>query len=188
MEHNVQRTDQDQVVEPVMSITDQAVKMIKQILESQSGHALGVRMSVSGSGCKGYQYSLNREDTARSDDTVSVQEGIALYLDPISARHMRGTRLDYVTNRHGTGFYFFGLDVERSIGCGSPILLRGCIKNNTRTEGCVQCAQRPLMELDVNLKVDFVDSRQSISHPGLKPMQKCEKCMYVVCQCDKEAA
>ena len=188
MDQDLQSTNQDQTTEPVMSITGQAVKMIKQILEPQDGQNLGIRMSVVGGGCKGYQYSLNREDTARSDDTVVMQDGIAIYLDSTSAHHMRGTRLDYVTNRHGAGFYFFGLDVERSIGCGSSILLRGCIKNNTRTEGCVLCAQRPLMELDLNPATDFLDSRQSISHPGLTPMQKCEKCMYVVCQCDKEAA
>jgi iron-sulfur cluster assembly accessory protein len=172
---------------PLLSLTPAAVKMVKQAITQKGAEDCGLRMTVAGGGCKGFQYSLNLEQTTRAEDALVVQDGITIYLDPVSAIHLKGTRLDYVTNRHGTGFHFFGLDVERTIGCGSSILLRGCIKNNTRTEGCVLCAQRPLMEIDLEAAIDFVDSRQSISHPGLTPMQKCEKCCFIICQCDKAA-
>lgn len=178
---------QAETQEPLLSLTAEAVKMVKRTLARKGVDSWGLRMTVAGGGCKGFQYSLNLEQSARADDQVVVQDGVKTYLDPTSAIHLRGTRLDYVTNRHGTGFHFFGLDVERTIGCGSPILLRGCIENNTRTEGCVLCAQRPLMEIDPNVATEFVDSRQSISHPGLTPMQKCEKCCFVICQCDAAA-
>ncbi len=178
---------QAETQEPWLSLTAEAVKMVKRTLAIKGVDNWGLRMTVAGGGCKGFQYSLNLERAARDDDHVVVQDGITTYLDPTSARHLRGTRLDYVTNRHGTGFHFFGLDVERTIGCGSPILLRGCIENNTRTEGCVLCAQRPLMDIDLDAATDFIDRRQSISHPGLTPMQKCEKCCFVICQCDAEA-
>ena len=179
---------QAETQEPLLSLTAEAVKMVKQTLARKGVDHWGLRMTVSGGGCKGFQYSLNLEQSAHDDDQIVVQDGIKAYLDPTSAIHLKGTRLDYVTNRHGTGFHFFGLDVERTIGCGSPILLRGCIKNNTRTEGCVLCAQRPLMEIDLNVATEFIDHRQSISHPGLTPMQKCEKCCFIICQCDKTAA
>ncbi len=176
---------QAETQKPLLSLTAEAVKMIRRTLARKGVDNWGLRMTVSGGGCKGFQYRLNFEQSARNDDQIVVQDGIKTYLDPTSAIHLRGTRLDYVTNRHGTGFHFFGLDVERTIGCGSPVLLRGCVKNNTRTEGCVLCAQRPLMEIDLNTATAFVDPRQSISHPGLTPMQKCEKCCFVICQCDK---
>ena len=158
---------------------DDGIGLIVQTLERK-----GLRLSVSGGGCKGFQYSLHLEHSVRDDDRIVVQDGITTYLDPTSAVHLKGTRLDYVRNRHGSGFHFFGLDVERTIGCGSPVLLRGCIRNNTRTEGCVLCAQRPLMDIDLNAATEYVDPRQSISHPGLTPLQKCERCCFVICQCD----
>lgn len=173
-----------QAEEPVLCLTAEAVTMIKRTLARGGVGGWGLRMSVSGGGCKGFQYSLNLEHSARDDDLILVQDGITTYLDPTSAVHLRGTRLDYVTNRHGSGFHFFGLDVDRTIGCGSPVLLRGCIKNNTRTEGCVRCAQRPLMDIDLNTATEYIDPRQSISHPGLTPLQKCERCCFVICQCD----
>ncbi len=187
MDQEQQSGTQDQTQEALLSLTPEAVKMVKRAIAQKGAEDCGLRMTVVGGGCKGFQYSLNLEQTAHADDEIVVQDGIKTYLDPTSAVHLKGTRLDYVTNRHGTGFHFFGFDVERIIGCGSPILLRGCITNNTRTEGCVLCAQRPLMEIDLEAAIDFVDSRQSISHPGLTPMQKCEKCCFIICQCDKAA-
>jgi hypothetical protein len=118
---------------------------------------------------------------------VVVQDGIKAFLDPDSARHLRGTTLDYVNNRHGTGFHFFGMDSARTIGCGSTVLLRWCIDNDTRTEGCIKCAKRPLMELGLEMPKPFVDSRQSISHPGLRPLPLCDKCHYIVCRCEEAA-
>ncbi len=187
MDQEQQSGAQGQTQEALLSLTPEAVKMVKRAITQKGAEDCGLRMTVVGGGCKGFQYSLNLEQTAHADDEIVVQDGIKTYLDPTSAVHLKGTRLDYVTNRHGTGFHFFGFDVERIIGCGSPILLRGCITNNTRTEGCVLCAQRPLMEIDPEAAIDFVDSRQSISHPGLTPMQKCEKCCFIICQCDKAA-
>jgi hypothetical protein len=118
---------------------------------------------------------------------VVVQNGMTAFLDPSSAQHLHGTRLDYVTNRHGTGFHFFGMESSRTIGCRSTRLLRLCIENNIRTHGCVLCAKRPLMALDLGAATIFVDPRQSISHPGLRPLPLCQKCHYVSCQCDKAA-
>lgn len=176
----------DQTAEPLLAFTAKAVEMIRHAMRLKGLRDGGIRMTVAGGGCKGFQYSLNLERTAQADDTVVVQDGIKAFLDPNSAQHLQGTRLDYVTNRQGTGFHFFGMESSRTIGCRSTVLLRWCIENNTRTEGCIQCAKRPLMDIDLEAATQFVDSRQSISHPGLRPMQLCEKCHYVICQCDKE--
>ena len=174
----------DQTAEPLLAFTAKAVEMIRHAMRLKGLRDGGIRMTVAGGGCKGFQYSLNLERTAQADDTVVVQDGIKAFLDPNSAQHLQGTRLDYVTNRQGTGFHFFGMESSRTIGCRSTVLLRWCIENNTRTEGCIQCAKRPLMDIDLEAATQFVDSRQSISHPGLRPMQLCEKCHYVICQCD----
>ena len=186
MEQGLHTESSDRTAQPLLAFTAKAVEMIKHTMRLKGLRDGGIRMTVAGSGCKGFQYSLNLERTAQADDAVVVQDGVKAFLDPPSAQHLQGTRLDYVTNRQGTGFHFFGMESSRTIGCRSTVLLRWCIENNTRTKGCVQCAKRPLMDIDLEAAAQFVDSRQSISHPGLRPMKLCEKCHYVICQCDKE--
>ena len=175
--------DREQTEEPVVALTEKAVEMLKQAL-AQAGRAdTNIRMTVAGGGCEGFEYSLKMESETRPDDVVITQDGIRALLDPLSAQRLQGTLLDYVTNRYGTGFHFFGLDAVRTIGCGSPILLRRCMAGNTRTRGCFESAKRPLLALQEPTRE--VIGTSSISHPGMRPLQKCPTCLYVVCRCEK---
>jgi iron-sulfur cluster assembly accessory protein len=171
----------------LLALTDKAVEMIKQTMAEKGMHSGGMRLTVEGGGCRGFEYILTFADAARPNDTVIVQDGIHAFLDPVSAQHLQGTRLDYVSNRHGTGFHFFGLDANRTIGCGSSVLLRRCIAGNTRTTGCTLSAKRPLLEIIDEVAQPDVDSRSSISHPNLRPLSICPQCHYVICQCEKMA-
>ena len=135
MEQGVRNESPDQTAEPVLAFTAKAVEMIRHAMRLKGVRDGGIRMTVAGGGCKGFQYSLNLEQTAQADDAVVVQDGVKAFLDPPSAQHLQGTRLDYVTNRQGTGFHFFGMESSRTIGCRSTVLLRWCIENNTRTKG-----------------------------------------------------
>lgn len=174
-----------QATESLLALTDKAVEMIKQAMAEKRVHDGGIRLTVEGGGCRGFEYTLTFADAARLDDEVIVQDGVRAFLDPVSARHLQGTRLDYVSNRHGTGFHFFGLDAARTIGCGSSVLLRRCIAGNTRTTGCTLSAKRPLLELGDEVAQPGVDSRSSISHPNLRPLAICPRCHYVICRCEK---
>lgn len=185
MEQELRSGDRGQAVEPLLALTDTAVEMMKQALEQSGVKAGGIRLMVAGGGCKGFQYSLTLEEAARTDDAVVVQDGVTAFLDPVSARHLRGTRLDYVSNRHGTGFHFFGLDAARTIGCGSSVLLRRCIAGNIRTTGCINSAKRPLLEVGQEVAQPSVESRTSIAHPGLRPLSLCTRCHYVSCRCQE---
>lgn len=183
MEQELQDRDQGQVAEPLLALTEKAVEMLKQAMAQAGRKDSGIRMTVAGGGCEGFQYSLKMEVETRPDDVVIVQDGLRALLDPVSAQRLQGTLLDYVTNRYGIGFHFFGLDAVRTIGCGSPILLRRCMAGNTRTRGCFESAKRPLLELQE--PTPEVVGTSSISHPGMRPLQKCPTCFYVVCRCEK---
>jgi iron-sulfur cluster assembly accessory protein len=187
MEQELQSRNQTHTVEPLLVLTDAAVKMMKQTLAQAGTTASGIRLSVTGGGCKGFQYSLTLEEAARTDDTVIVQYGVTAFLDPVSAEHLRGTKLDYVSNRYGTGFHFFGLDAVRTIGCGSPVLLRRCIAGNIRTTGCINSAKRPLLTIVQPAAQPSVEIRTSVAHPGMRPRSICPTCHYVICRCEKAA-
>jgi iron-sulfur cluster assembly accessory protein len=183
MERESHDSSQGQTANPLLALTGKAVEMLKHAMEEAGRKDSGIRMTVAGGGCEGFQYSLKFEATTRADDVVVLQDGIKALLDPVSAQRLRGTLLDYVTNRYGTGFHFFGLDAVRTIGCGSPILLRRCMAGNTRTRGCFESAKRPLLELQEEARE--VPGTSSISHPGMRPLQKCPTCLYIVCRCEK---
>jgi iron-sulfur cluster assembly accessory protein len=177
--------DRGKAAEPLLALTNTAVKMIKQDME-RAGVADGaIRITVTGGGCEGFQYSLTFAKAARADDEVVVQDGVQAFLDPVSARHLRGTLLDYVSNRQGTGFHFFGLEAAYTIGCGSPLLLRRCIAGNNRTLGCIKSAKRPLLAIGQEVAQPHADSRTSIAHPNLRPLSLCQQCHYVICRCEK---
>ena len=182
MEQELHDGGHSRVDEPLLALTDKAVEMLKQAMEQAGRKNTGIRMTVAGGGCEGFEYSLKMEAETRPDDVVIAQDGIKALLDPVSAQRLKGTLLDYVTNRYGTGFHFFGLDAVRTIGCGSPILLRRCMAGNTRTRGCFESAKRPL--LAVQEAAPEVIGTSSISHPGMRPLQKCPTCLYVVCRCE----
>lgn len=184
MEHEQLSGDHSQAAEPVLTLTTAAVEKLQQALARVDTQASGIRLAVTGGGCQGFQYSLTLTRAARPDDVVVVQDGVTAFLDPVSTQHLQGTRLDYVSNQHGTGFHFFGLDAGRTIGCGSAALLRRCIAGNTRTTGCIKSAKRPL--LDIRREVGDPDERRrtSVAHPGLRPLSICPQCHYVSCRCE----
>jgi len=184
MEQELQSGDYSQTAAPLLTLTAKAVEVIRQTMAQEAVTPGGIRLAVAGSGCKGFQYSLTLAAAARTDDEVIMQDGITAFLDPVSARHLRGTLLDYVSNRHGTGFHFFQLDASYMMGCSSAILLRRCIVGNTRTSGCEQSAKRPLLQLEREV-VQTSERRTSVAHPGLRPLSICPQCRYVKCRCDE---
>ena len=185
MDQELGSEDRGQATEPLLALTDTAVEMLKQALAQARVKAGGIRLTVVGGGCKGFQYSLTLDEAAHTEDEVVVQDGVTAFLDPASARHLRGTLLDYVSNRHGTGFHFFGLDAARTIGCGSPTVLQRCIAGNNRTLGCINSAKRPLLEVGQAITQPSVESRASVAHPGLRPLSICPQCHYVRCRCQE---
>jgi iron-sulfur cluster assembly accessory protein len=183
MEREQQSGHPHQTATPAVALTDSAVEQMRQALTHADAPVSGIRMTVAGGGCQGFQYSLTLAEAARPDDTVIVQDGVTAFLDPVSAKRLQGTRLDYVCNQHGTGFHFFGLDAGRTIGCGSSIILRRCIAGNTRTTGCIKSAKRPLLDIDREVVDRGEHRRTSVAHPGLRPLSICPQCRYVSCRC-----
>ena len=104
--------------QPIM-ITPAGVAAIKNAISQEGQPGDGLRMSVVGGGCSGYQYSLDFEREARMDDTVLDFDGVKVYVDSISAGYLMGTVVDYVSGLQGTGFKFNNPNAKRTCGCGS---------------------------------------------------------------------
>ena len=104
---------------PALSLSDLAVEKVKETMAKQGVSEGGLRVSVVGGGCSGFQYSLGLDANAREDDIVVEQDGVKLFVDPISQQYVHGTMLDYVNGLHGAGFKFVNPNASRTCGCGS---------------------------------------------------------------------
>ena len=103
-----------------VTLTAKAVQMAKLTRQEEGlGEAHGLRVAVVGGGCSGFQYALDFTDEARPNDFVYEIGGLTLYVDPISARYLDGTNIDYVMGTAGAGFKFSNPKAVGSCGCGS---------------------------------------------------------------------
>ncbi len=103
-----------------VTITKKAVDMV-QITKEQEGidPSSGLRIAVRGGGCSGFEYALDFEDEVRDNDLVYEQEGLKVIVDPISARYLAGTEIDYSLGMSGAGFKFNNPNAVGTCGCGS---------------------------------------------------------------------
>lgn len=107
-------TDSNPVV-----ITAAAAEAIKNAIQEEGEAGDGLRVSVVGGGCSGYQYNLDFEKEARMGDITMDCGGVSIYIDPISAGYLKGTTIDFVSGLQGQGFKFENPNAKRTCGCGS---------------------------------------------------------------------
>lgn len=114
-----QNVDVSGAGEPVR-LSPTAVSRVKVLLQREKRpDPAGLRLSVVGGGCSGFQYSLELDDGPREDDAVYVYDGVRVFVDPTSAPYLSGTSVDYVDGLHGAGFKFVNPNADRTCGCGS---------------------------------------------------------------------
>ena len=104
---------------PILTLTEQAVEMVKVAMEREGASGFGLRVGVVGGGCSGFQYHLAFEEHPAADDIIVEQGGVRIFVDQASQPHLQGMTLDYVTGLHGAGFKFLNPNASRTCGCGS---------------------------------------------------------------------
>ena len=100
-------------------LTAKAVEMVKDAIAREGLEGHGIRVGVIGGGCAGFQYSMDFEKEPRPDDTTLEQDGVKLYVDPMSNMYLQGVTIDYVVGLQGAGFKFSNPNARTTCGCGS---------------------------------------------------------------------
>ncbi len=109
----------EEPIPSVVALTATAVRMVKEAMaqENLTGH--GIRVGVVGGGCSGFQYSMDFESQARDGDLVLEQDGVKVFVDPMSSMYLQGVTIDYVQGLQGAGFKFNNPSAKNTCGCGS---------------------------------------------------------------------
>ncbi len=100
-------------------LTPKAIEMVKDAMQREGLAGYGIRVGVMGGGCAGFQYSMDFEQTAKDGDLTFEQDGVKLYVDPMSSMYLQGVTVDYVVGLQGAGFKFNNPNARTTCGCGS---------------------------------------------------------------------
>lgn len=104
----------------MITITDHAAKKVHDFIagQEQPTEGAGLRVSVRGGGCSGFQYLLALDEEREGDD-VFEHNGIRLIVDQPSLPYVRGSVVDYTEGLQGAGFQVNNPNVVAACGCGS---------------------------------------------------------------------
>jgi len=102
----------------MVELTENAIRKIKEVLEGYDPKHKGVRISVVGGGCSGFNYAMNFENEAGMLDKTFQYDGLTVFIDQASLLYLEGAKVDYVETLEGSGFKFDNPNVRTTCGCG----------------------------------------------------------------------
>jgi iron-sulfur cluster assembly accessory protein len=101
-----------------ITLTPKAVEMVRDAMTRENLTGYGIRIGVVGGGCSGFQYSMDFENAEKDGDAVYEQDGVKLFVDPMSSMYLQGVTVDYVVGLQGAGFKFVNPNARNTCGCG----------------------------------------------------------------------
>jgi iron-sulfur cluster assembly accessory protein len=103
---------------PDVSISNSAARRIAWILQAEPG-GTALRISVSGGGCSGFQYSFELDASRSPDDLIVERDGATVLIDPVSLPYVTGSEIDFVDDLIGQSFQVRNPNATASCGCGT---------------------------------------------------------------------
>jgi iron-sulfur cluster assembly protein len=103
----------------MLSLTDSAQQAVDRFIQGSEVPVSGLRVSVSGGGCSGFQYGMALETEAKEGDTIVECGAVKVFVDPQSAPLLNGVTIDFLDGLEGSGFKFENPNATNSCGCGS---------------------------------------------------------------------
>jgi iron-sulfur cluster assembly accessory protein len=100
----------------MISVSDNAVKQLRILLDGQTEK--GLRVQIAKGGCSGLQYEMLL-DSQKPGDAVITRDGVEFLVDGESAEYLRDATLDYRDGLTGAGFTVTNPNAARTCGCGS---------------------------------------------------------------------
>lgn len=102
----------------MITLTDRALEELKILQKEEGKEGYGLRMTVVGGGCSGFQYNMGFDEAPEATDHVVETWDLKLFVDPQSASYLRGVEIDYVEGLGG-GFKIQNPNAKHTCGCGS---------------------------------------------------------------------
>ena len=101
-----------------LTITPEAIKRLREILEREGKPEAGLRVFISEGGCSGFSYGMALEEEPQEGDQVVETSGVKLIVDDYSWSYVVGSEIDYVNSLMGGGFTIHNPNAAQSCACG----------------------------------------------------------------------
>jgi len=103
----------------MITITDNAITKIKDIIIDEQNDTLRLRVFVQGGGCSGMSYGFRLDDEQTDEDLVIPVSDISVLIDAASMNYLRDSTIDYVDDIQGSSFSISNPNAQTTCGCGS---------------------------------------------------------------------
>jgi iron-sulfur cluster insertion protein len=103
----------------MLTITENAVSKIKDILAEENNPAIKLRIFVQGGGCSGFQYGFTLDEEKNEDDFVVEKDGLEILVDSMSAQYVQGANVEYKEDLMNSQFVIQNPNASSTCGCGS---------------------------------------------------------------------
>ena len=105
--------------ESPLIFTDAAAVKVRELIDEEGDDALMLRVFISGGGCSGFQYGFTFDQNETDGDTIVVNQGVKLLVDPMSVQYLTGAEIDYSEGLEGAQFVIRNPNAATTCGCGS---------------------------------------------------------------------
>lgn len=103
----------------MITVTEQAVAKIQDILAEENNPELKLRVFVQGGGCSGMQYGFTLDEQQNDDDWDLEIHGVKVLVDAMSGGYLQGATIDYQEDQYGSTFSIKNPSANTTCGCGS---------------------------------------------------------------------
>jgi iron-sulfur cluster assembly accessory protein len=90
----------------MLTVTDNAVKRFKILLQEKSGENCGIRIFTAGGGCCGPSIAMDIADKAEGGDETLDNNGLKIFLEKEAVNLLGGATIDFSDNE---GFIITGM-------------------------------------------------------------------------------
>jgi len=108
---------------PAVRMSASAVRRIGALLATETAPGVALRITVSGGGCSGFQYSFSFDGQVTESDHVFSELDARLIIDDASLELLSGAEIDYVEDLAGSSFQIRNPNAASSCGCGNSFSL-----------------------------------------------------------------
>jgi len=104
--------------EPVLRLTDAAIRKIKSMREQEGKQDCALRVDVVTGGCAGLSYSLRFQKNSYENDILLNFGDLPVFVNPESASFLKGITIDYIDTLNESGFKYINPNAKSTCGCG----------------------------------------------------------------------
>ena len=103
---------------PIIKLSDNAAKRIKEIMSGAQNDSVGVRIGVKAGGCAGMSYIMEYAKEIKPNEEVIEEKGVKVIIDPKAIIYLLGTEMDFKKEKFSSQFIFKNPNETERCGCG----------------------------------------------------------------------